>query len=286
MIILIAAAVIVPIFLVVIPQQNGVHRSASASALAMCQKSLDCQNGGINILGSDGSCSCLCVNGFAGSECTQPSSASCTTTTVGDMNNITLGDSIPRLFTSSATNFSIPLNATNMLGLFASSKLTCTSENALVTFNGLSARSVLEDASKLPPSATKVLVGRADSTSVAGAAVTSNGIVFASGSPSDVPSSSSTPSFDTSMPSSSSSSLLSDSTTLDFARIAVLFVFQQSGQLNNAIAAQENLQNYFTSGTTSTGQQIDVSSIDLGANFKANLKNHSVTLANGTVIGG
>ncbi|KAI4798904.1 hypothetical protein E4T44_11909 [Aureobasidium sp. EXF-8845] len=284
MVILIAAAVIVPIFLVVIPQQHSVHRSASASALAMCQKSLDCRNGGINILGSDGSCSCLCVNGFAGSECTQPSSASCTTTTVGDMNNVTLGDSIPRLFTGSATNFSIPLNATNMLGLFASSKLTCTSENALVTFNGLSARSVPQDASEIQPAATKVLVGRADSTSVAGAAVTSNGIVFASGSPSDAPSSSSSTSFDTSMP--SSSSLLSDSTTLDFARIAVLFVFQQSGQLNNAIAAQENLQNYFTSGTTSTGQQIDVSSIDLGANFKANLKNHSVTLANGTVIGG
>jgi hypothetical protein len=200
------------------------------------------------------------------------------------MNNFTLGDSIPRLFAGSATNFSIPLNATNMLGLFASSKLTCTSENALVTFNGLSARSVPENASEIRPVATKVLVGRADSTSVAGAAVTSNGIVFASGSPSDAPSSSSSTSFDTSMP--SSSSLLSDSTTLDFARIAVLLVFQQSGQLNNAIAAQENLQNYFTSGTTSTGQQIDVSSVDLGANFKANLNNHSVTLANGTVIGG
>jgi hypothetical protein len=286
MVILIAAAVIIPIVLVVIPQQNSVPSSASASALAMCQKSLECKNGGINILGSDGSCSCLCVNGFAGSECTQPSSASCTTTTVGSMNNVTLGDSIPRLFTNSATNFSIPLNATNLLGLFASSKLTCTSENALVTFNGLSARSVSEEDSEPQPSPTKVLESRADSTSVAGAAVTSNGIVFASGSPSDVPSSSATTSFDTSMPSSPSPSYLSDSTTLDFARIAVLFVFQQSGQLNNAIAAQENLQNYFTSGTTSTGQQIDVSSIDLGANYSANLKNHSITLANGTVIGG
>jgi hypothetical protein len=287
MVILIAAAVIIPIVLVVIPQQNSVQSSASASALAMCQKSLECKNGGINILGSDGSCSCLCVNGFAGSECTQASSASCTTTTVGSVNNVTLGDSIPRLFTNSATNFSIPLNATNLLGLFASSKLTCTSENALVTFNGLSARSVPEEGSEPHLSPTKVLVRRADSTTVAGAAVTSNGIVFAGGSPSDVPSSSSaTTSFDTSMPSSPSSPYLSDSTTLDFARIAVLFVFQQSGQLNNAIAAQENLQNYFTSGTTSTGQQIDVSSIDLGANYSANLKNHSVTLANGTVIGG
>lgn len=285
MVVLIAAAVIIPIVLVVIPQQNSVHSSASASALAMCQKSLDCKNGGINILGSDGSCSCLCVNGFAGSECTQASSASCTTTTVGSMNNVTLGDSIPRLFTDSATNFSIPLNATNLLGLFASSKLTCTSENALVMFNGLSARSVSEQVTEVTPSPTKVLVGRADSTSVAGAAVTSNGIVFASGSPSDVPSSSAQASFDTSTSSSSSSSLLSDSTTLDFARIAVLYVFQQSGQLNNAIAAQENLQNYFTSGTTSTGQPIDVSSIDLGADISANLEAHSITLANGTVIG-
>ncbi|KAH0288827.1 hypothetical protein M436DRAFT_65827 [Aureobasidium namibiae CBS 147.97] len=286
MVILIAAAVIIPIVLVVIPQQNTVHSSASASALAMCQKSLDCKNGGINILGSDGSCSCLCVNGFAGSECTQASSASCTTTTVGSMNNVTLGDSIPRLLTDSATIFSIPLNATNLLGLFASSKLTCTSENALVAFNGLSARSVPERVTEITPSPTKVLAARADSTSVAGAAVTSNGIVFASGSPSDVPSSSASTSFDTSAPSSSSSSLLSDSTTLDFARVAVLFVFQISGQLNNAIAAQENLQSYFTSGTTSTGQQMNVSSIDLGADISANLEQHSVTLANGTVIGG
>jgi len=286
MVILVAAAVIIPIVLVVIPQQNTVHSSASASALAMCQKSLDCKNGGINILGSDGSCSCLCVNGFAGSECTQASSASCTTTTVGSMNNVTLGDSIPRLFTDSATNFSIPLNATNLLGLFASSKLTCTSENALVTFNGLSARSVPEQVTEVTPSPTKVLAARADSTSVAGAAVTSNGIVFASGSPSDAPSSSASTSFDTSAPSSSSSSLLSDSTTLDFARVAVLFVFQVSGQLNNAIAAQENLQSYFTSGTTSTGQQMNVSSIDLGADISANLEQHSITLANGTIIGG
>lgn len=285
MVILIAAAVIIPIVLVVIPQQNTVYSSASASALAMCQKSLDCKNGGINILGSDGSCSCLCVNGFAGSECTQASSASCTSTTVGSMNNVTLGDSIPRLFTDSATNFSIPLNATNLLGLFASSKLTCTSENALVTFNGFSARSVPEQVTEVTPP-TKVLAARADSTSVAGAAVTSNGIVFASGSPSDAPSSSASTGFDTSAPSSSSSSLLSDSTTLDFARVAVLFVFQVSGQLNNAIAAQENLQSYFTSGTTSTGQQMNVSSIDLGADISANLEQHSVTLANGTIIGG
>lgn len=284
-IVLIAAAVIIPIVLIVIPQQQG--SSSSASALATCQRSLDCKNGGINILGSDGSCSCLCVNGFAGSECTQPSSASCTSTNVDRMNNVTLGDSIPRLFSGSATNFSIPLNATNILGLFASSKLTCTSENALVTFNGLSARSVPENFSEIKPFPTKVLVRRADSTSVAGAAVTSNGIVFASGSPSDSASSPASASFDTTTASSTpSSSAFSDTTTLDFARIAVLFVFEQSGQLNNAIAAQENLQTYFTSGTTSTGQQINASSIDLGADISADLQNHSVTLANGTVVGG
>ncbi|KAI5195451.1 hypothetical protein E4T38_09087 [Aureobasidium subglaciale] len=284
-IILIAAAVLIPIILVVIPQQNGSHNSASASALATCQQSLDCRNGGINILGSDGSCSCLCVNGFAGSECSQSSSVSCTTTNVGNVNNATLGDSIPRLLTGSGTNFSIPLNASNILGLFASSKLTCTSENALVTFNGLSARALRDEVLESNSSPTKVLSERADSTSVAGAAVTSNGIVFASGSartasPSPVPSDSSGNSS-----SSSLSSPLSDATTLDFARVAVLLVFQESGQLNDAITAQENLQSYFTSGTTSTGQLINASGIDLGANMSANLLKRSVTLSNGTVIG-
>lgn len=286
-VVLVAAAVIIPVVLVVIPQQKNAHNGASASALATCQKSLECKNGGINILGSDGSCSCLCVNGFAGSECTQASSASCTTTNVGSVNNVTLGESIPRLFTESETNFSISLNASNILGLFASSKLTCTSENALVTFNGLSARSLREEKVNVDPSPTRILEERADSTTVAGAAVTSNGIVVASGSASDAPPSSASSGLSgIASPSSSSTSLLSDSSTLDFARIAVLFVFQESGQLSNAIAAQENLQSYFTSGTTSTGQQINASSIDLGASISANLEKHSLTLSNGTTIGG
>ncbi|KAI5207004.1 hypothetical protein E4T39_02208 [Aureobasidium subglaciale] len=285
-IILIAAAVLIPIILVVIPRQNGSHNSASASALATCQQSLKCQNGGVNILGSDGSCSCLCVNGFAGSECSQSSTASCTTTSVGNVNNVTLGDSIPRLLTGSGTNFSIPLNASNILGLFASSKLTCTAENALVTFNGLSARALRGGVLESNPSPTKVLSGRADSTSVAGAAVTSNGIVFASGSASTASPSSVSSDLSSSSSSSSSLSPLSDSTTLDFARVAVLLVFQESGQLNNAITAQENLQSYFTSGTTSTGQAINASSIDLGANISADFSKRSVTLSNGTVIGG
>lgn len=284
-ILLVAAAIIIPIVLVVIPKQNGAHVSGSASALASCQKSLSCHNGGSNIVGSDGSCSCLCVNGFAGSKCTESSSASCTTTNVGSVKNVTLGDSIPRLFTQAQNNFSIPLNASNILGLFSSSGLTCTTENALVTFNSLSARSVEEyNLEKVTPTLTKPLQERADSTTAAGAAVTSNGIVFASGSASDTSSSSS--SSDTTTKSPSVSSSTSNSTSLDFARVAVLLVLQESAQLSDAVTAQENLQSYFTSGTTSTGQAIDASDVDLGTSISANFEKYSITLSNGTVLGG
>jgi hypothetical protein len=274
-----AAAVLLPVVLVVIPKQNETQRSASASALAACQSSLSCKNSGVNIVGSDGSCSCLCVSGFAGPQCTESSSTSCATTSIGRVGNVTLGDSIQRLLLDSKTNFSIPLDATIILDLFASSKLSCASENALVTFNGLSARSVEVDVSGLDtPASIKVLKGRATSTTSAGATVTSNGIVYSTGSPSDTPSPGTSSTGSSSDPSS-------NSTVLDFARIAVLFVLQESGQLSNAITAQENLQSYFTSGTTSTGGQINATNIDLGASFKADVKKYSITLSNGTVVG-
>lgn len=205
---------------------------------------------------------------------------------VGESKNVTFGDSIPRLLEGSRKNFSIPLDGVTIAELFSASSLSCSSENALVTFNGLSARSVLIDAEKVSDEQllisvlpSKTLRMRQDITSTVGAAATSNGIVFASGSP--VVSSSSSAA--TSQP-SSSDSLSIESTTLDFARVAVLYVLQSSGQLDDAITAQKNLQNYFASGTTSTGQHIDAANITLGAGFTANLGNRKLASSNGTVV--
>ncbi|KAJ9622693.1 hypothetical protein H2203_006343 [Taxawa tesnikishii (nom. ined.)] len=281
LVLLIAAAIIVPIVLIVIPHQN---HSSSSSTAASCASSLPCQNGGTNILGSDGSCRCLCVNGFTGQTCATASGAGCTTTDIDGTNNATVGDAIPRLLQDAKTNFTIALDGSTILGLFSATNLSCTSENALVTFNGLSERSLegrSEPAAETAP--TKTLLARQDSISAtvaaATAAATSNGIVFQSGSPTATASSSAASS------SASSDSSLSGATSIDFARVAVLFVLQDSGELNDAISAQEAFTDYFGSGTTETGQRISAQNITLGGGYTADLVTRTVLTGNGTTVG-
>lgn len=203
----------------------------------------------------------------------------------------TVGDAIPRLVEASGTNFTVPLNGTAIIGLFSANNLSCSTENALVAFGGLSSRSLARDYYSPKDEtygATATLNKRQDTTPAAGSAVTSNGIVFESGSPKSTSTSSaasSTASTSSTSSSSSESSSSSNTTTLDFARIAVLFILQNSGQLSDAATAQENLQEFFSSGTTSTGQQIIATNITLGGGYTANLDEHNIVLPNGTTVG-
>ena len=145
-IILIAAAVIIPLQFFVF--QNGNNGNAQP-ALAECQASLNCANGGINVI-SQGVCSCICTNGFTGSDCTIAGSTGCTTATINstdstNISNVTLGQAIPRLIESAQTNFSIPLSATAILAKLNTGSLSCASQNALVTFEGRSVRGLESD---------------------------------------------------------------------------------------------------------------------------------------------
>lgn len=288
---LVAAAVVVPVMLIVVPRQRNAERSDSASALASCAKSLQCQNGGTNIVGSNGGCSCLCVNGFTGTQCSEASTTGCATMDVDAASNATVGSAIPRLVEAAGTNFTVPLNGSAIVALFSANNLSCSTENALVTFGGLSSRSltfnhgVSEDKSSR---ATPVLKKRQNTSSATGAAVTSNGIVFESGSPtstSTASGASSTASTSSLSSYSSLSTTSSNTTTLDFARVAVLFVLQNSGQLSDAATAQENLQAFFSSGTTSTGQKINAANMTLSGSYTANLDTHSIVVPNGTTVG-
>ncbi|KAI7713018.1 hypothetical protein KC353_g7847 [Hortaea werneckii] len=209
---------------------------------------------------------------------------------VGSASDATVGDAIPRLL-SGASNFSVPLNAETVLGLFSGSDLSCNSENALVTFNNhAGAKRSLDKVSPLAPT----LYGRqaSSTTSATNHAATSNGIVYETGSPPGVSSSasasSSTSATTTTTPSTSaspSSSIKDDSTTLDFARIAVLYVLQAAGELNPAVTAQRNLQSYFEDGRTSSGRTIDPSNVSLGGGYSCNLTGYSIILKNGTTVG-
>ncbi|RMY65259.1 hypothetical protein D0863_09236 [Hortaea werneckii] len=292
LLLLIAAAVVVPVVLVYLPSNeddSGADTmNTTAKALSSCREQLTCQNGGTNVLTSSGTCQCLCVNGYTGQSCGTEGSAGCTSMSVGSASDATVGDAIPRLL-SGASNFSVPLDSETILGLFSGSDLSCNSENALVTLNNhAGAKRSVDKVSPPPP--TLYRRQASSTTSATNHAATSNGIVYETGSPPGVSSSASASSSPTtsatpSTSASPSSSIQDDSTTLDFARIAVLYVLQAAGELNPAVTAQRNLQSYFEDGRTSSGRTIDPSNVSLGGGYSCDLTGHSISLKNGTTVG-
>ena len=285
LVLLVAAAIIVPVVLIVVPKQDNNGSGSGSSALDTCQRQVTCQNGGATVVSSDGGCRCICVNGFTGTTCGQQSSGACTSTAVGSTNDATVGNDIPRLLQGAQSNFSIPLDGETVLGLFSSNDMSCQAENALVTFSNVQQRGLLPLVVREP---TPTLQIRQATTTAQDSVATSNGIIFESGSPTTTGGSQSSTSATASAGSSatSSSGSSTDSGSLDFARVAVLYVFQASGQLGTATTAQTNLASYFTSGQTSTGQTINAANVSLGSGFTCDLRGHSLSLANGTTVGG
>jgi hypothetical protein len=138
--IVVIAAIVVPLEFFVIRKQNA--GQDAQPALQACQSQLTCQNGGTNVV-NQGVCTCICTNGFTGFDCSSAGATGCTTTSLtGDtnINNVTLGDAIPRLIAQASANFSISLSPTAILAKFNAGNLSCAAENALVTFDGQSMR--------------------------------------------------------------------------------------------------------------------------------------------------
>jgi hypothetical protein len=305
--VLIAAAVVVPIVLIVLPRQRQAAADHSGpSSLGQCPDSTSCQNGGGSVVSGD-TCRCICVNGFTGDRCSAVADPGCITMDIGTgserITNATLGNAIPRLLSGAMTNYSVPLNSSTILSLFSANDLSCASENALVYFNGqgMKARNLAPEplAEDLPtvtqstlsllpaPTLEAALSPRLEQRQVG----TSNGIVFemsstatATTAPSSE-SSSQTPT--TASPSSTSPSQPSSRTprpeTVDFARIAVLFVLEQTGQLNTAVKAQDHIED-FLFRPPNEGHTLSLGSdgVDIGLDFA----NFSISLENGSELGG
>lgn len=262
LVLLIAAAIIVPVALIVIPHQN----QAQKQTLASCQQSMVCANGGTNILGMNGACRCICQNGFTGSTCGMSSGSNCTTTSVVGASGATVGSAIAPVLSSAASKYSVPLYGEQIVSLLSAANLTCLSENSLMSFGGVSARSVKEEPLKVEAklSPTKTLQRRQTSTPVSpDTAATSDGIVFATGTPSSS--------------SGTGSTSAAPSSQVDFARVAVLFVLQVSSQLNDALAAQMALERAI--GTSGAGN------VTLSNGYSADLNSMSITVQNGTMYG-
>jgi hypothetical protein len=301
LIVLIAAAVLVPIFLIVIPQKNQAQRDAALQAsLSDCSASFPCSNGGVSLI-SDNVCSCICVNGFTGAQCTTGEDPGCITSDVtsgsNSISNATIGAAIPRLLTGSKSNFSIPLNSTSLLSLFSANSLSCTSENALVTFNAQSSKSkrfyIVSDEEPIsneveshvpaPTTRAKLLVRikeRRGSQTVA----TSAGIVFQQSSMTTAAASQTAIAIPSSTPSATANGQSSSQSqdTLDFARVAVLYVLEQTSDLDAAIKVQQSIQDLFLQSNMSSTLGLNFRGLDITVDFET----FALNFGNGTVLGG
>lgn len=264
---IIAAAIVIPIVLVVIPNQNKstsaaqdnqgkTNPTAPAPTSGPGNGSPSCQNGGVAIQSGDKSTICVCINGFTGSTCGTNDQTGCTTTSVmGTANNATVGSGIPRIVQSAVNDFNVPLDATRILSLFSSLSLSCAAENALITFNGLTSRSVLSSDQFFSPGSS--LPTR------------SLPILHHPHPPRQLD------------PRQDAIPISSNTTAVDFARVGVLFALQQDGKLNTAATAQEKVQDFLTDNRNGNSK---ANTVDVGP-FTMDLVNLTLKFDNGTVIG-
>ncbi|KAI9812706.1 MAG: hypothetical protein M1832_000363, partial [Thelocarpon impressellum] len=276
----VAAAVVVPVALIVLPRQS---QDAAKAQLERCQRDVQCENGG-NAALKEGACRCVCAGGFTGDRCAVRADDGCVTTDVrpesGEpIRNVRIGSSIPRLLEEGPTDFRVPLNATALLAAFAAADMSCGGENALVTFNGRSER--LPSASQRPGSAT--ITARQESTgtpsvimapTAASGAVgdvllvdtpTATGLVLA-------PSATASPGAP-----SNSTPLVVDENALEFARVSVLFILQRRS-VDVAVAAQAALQVFLGSDPLTAVTRA-------GGGISVNFQNFTLSVGDETVGG-
>ena len=300
---LIAAAVVIPIVLIVIPrmkdtqnvpQNNSAVNTGTATpsndsppvavpttgANNQCSGIITCQNNGVAVMNADRTCNCVCINGFTGRTCSTQADAGCTTADIAGTSNATVGTGIPRLI-EKATDFGLPLNSSSLLALFSNLSLTCTSENALITFNGLASRSIPEPHAPVlvetivRPSRTLPLfhqshLDRIDKRQTIG----EPGIAQPNRAANAAASATSEAQAKPSLPVSS------NVTAVDFARIGVLMAFQETRNFDTAVRAQESIQNFLSVNRNGNSNSNE---IDLGP-FTIDLVKLLVEYKNGTTI--
>lgn len=302
-IIIIVAAIIIPIEFFVLRRQD-VTSSTMAAADQQCQSQVTCQNGGTNVV-TDGLCSCICINGFTGFDCSTPDNIGCASADIsGDANihNVTVGNAIPRLISQAQANFSVSLSATAVLSKLNSGNLSCTTQNSLVTFDGQSRRlsaaadtvsgttgtseAVVEAAVlKDDTIATITVMAGPSSTTTLTIEVTSSTtpptttITVTKTFTSSWPPASSTATATTASASPSSTTFTATEEMLDFARVGVLYILQQD-TLTDATTAQSTLQMFFSSATTTISS---ASNISLGAGNSIDLVNFHIDAGLGLV---
>jgi hypothetical protein len=266
--VVITAAVIVPLQLVNLSKNKP---SSTSNPVTQCESTNPCQNGGQTVV-SGTTCGCICTNGFMGANCTEKEDTSCTTFDVGgDMSvkNATIGSALPRLF-QKATQYSLVLQPSRLLAAFSSEDLSCTSQNALVTFVGRTSPENSVDGSATRRSVHHGLELEIRSILTDTASYTV---------PTSTATGSATSTSESSPTASSTREPALDQDAVDFARVAVLFLAQTDNVgLTVAGEAQTILENAFSKGK-------DFGDFNAG-NVTIDLDNRDIKLPDGTIQGG
>ncbi|EED13886.1 conserved hypothetical protein [Talaromyces stipitatus ATCC 10500] len=291
---IIAAAVVIPIVLVVLPR-NRQHPASAATNTTLpptCEQKLPCLNGGVSVR-TGGTCSCVCVNGFSGTQCGTASDGSCTTTKTAMSGNTTIGSSLPNLFAESEADFNIPLNETEILSLFNANNVSCTVQNALVEFAGLPSSKVRRrrgspvdnreveptapiassgpqvlDATYVPPILSIPAATASSATQYAGAMKTATATTTTASA----------------SPSASATLSAAAARVYEFARVAILFIFEQTQDIDAASTAQNEIDLYLLSKNIGTDTNMKMS-LTKPQSFIISFTDFTITLSNGTVVG-
>ncbi|EFR02563.1 hypothetical protein MGYG_05559 [Nannizzia gypsea CBS 118893] len=262
----------------------GKPRNHSPTPETSCELQAPCKNGGMSI-GTPGTCSCVCPEGYRGSTCGVLTDRDCVIADLKDNRKLRhdaiVGSAIPRLLQNSLESFEIPLDVAKIIHLFETENVACTTENALVTFNGRNQKRGLpmpKDPAKDAMTLEYVLPARrrAVKANVAGRAPqgliptttatihttptrrptrTPSPTTTGTSSPTGTATTTRSSSRSTSPPTSTRTSTSTTSTPtsppttvnpsqnmLDFARIAILYIFEKTELFSAADAAHNAIQ--------------------------------------------
>ncbi|KAJ5427929.1 hypothetical protein N7445_009383 [Penicillium cf. griseofulvum] len=286
--IVVILAVLLPVFLVAVPREQ---------ANSPCAEKNPCENGGVSVSGGT-ECSCVCSNGYTGSQCNIAGDGSCTTALIDNGSNATMGSALPALFEQSKEKFGITLDPVTIMALFSMNDISCKTENALVAFSDVSRentskarRSVHQIADSVPS------VSKTDPTPVLAvrSEATMNGILYddsgasesatATPKPTQTESATSSSTTNVSFQSTSTKANASNSTAtsvpehvVGFSRTAVLYILQNTGSLDSALSSEEDIQGYLLNSYANTTHP----SMRVGA-FDVDFEKLTITLPNSTV---
>ncbi|KAJ5692196.1 hypothetical protein N7462_001619 [Penicillium macrosclerotiorum] len=302
--IIVVLAILLPVFLIAVPKQNAKNSGS-------CSTTNPCQNGGVSV-SSGSECSCVCANGYTGSQCTVAGDSSCITSEVDNgtiSKKATMGSDLPDVFSYSEEKFGISLDTVTLMALFSMNNVSCKTENSLVTFDvetssdtSKTRRAVelpvdlaaVESADAFPSSSvgsiepTPALIARTLATSNGILYDGSSGISESSDSTKTTSSATTTTATATAVTSAATSITASKASAtassvptavVEFSRVAVLYILEKTGSVLSASWSGSQIETYLEDSYSDATHP----RLELLGEFGLDFENKTITLRNGTI---